>query len=132
MSLPSVVFEIKESVRLFGVATGLPVSGLVISSNVTIDHLRPEDPGVLVLSRFAGAAEQLREALLINPHDKEQCADAIAQALDMPRAERIERWKALDETISRSSLSAWKEQFMTDLRNLGDVNPPPSGNVFAF
>ena len=74
----------------------------------------------------------MKEALLINPHDKEQCADAIAQALDMPRPERIERWKALDETISRSSLSAWKEQFMTDLRNLGDVNTPPSGNVFAF
>lgn len=92
----------------------------------------PDDPGVLLLSRFAGAAEQMKEALLINPHDKEQCADAIAQALDMPRAERIERWKALDETISRSSLSAWKEQFMTDLRNLGDVNTPPSGNVFAF
>ena len=55
MSLPSVVFEIKESVRLFGVATGLPVSGLVISSNVTIDHLRPEDPGVAVYFEWDGA-----------------------------------------------------------------------------
>ncbi|OXH85008.1 hypothetical protein CA830_30010, partial [Burkholderia multivorans] len=46
------------------------------------------DPGVLVLSRFAGAAEQLKEALLVNPYDTQGTAQAIQRALAMPLEER--------------------------------------------
>ena len=55
----------------------------------------PADPGVLVLSRFAGAAQQLKGALAINPHDAHEMADALDRALAMPLAERCERWQAL-------------------------------------
>ncbi len=48
----------------------------------------PDDPGVLILSRFAGAAEQMGEALLVNPFSREELSDAIKQALTMPLAER--------------------------------------------
>ncbi|GGD53450.1 alpha,alpha-trehalose-phosphate synthase (UDP-forming) [Croceicoccus pelagius] len=92
----------------------------------------PEDPGVLILSRFAGAAEQLTEAILVNPYDKEQCAETIAQAIDMPLPERIERWRALNATISRSSLSAWKDDFMRDLRALKDQRNEAASGVFSF
>ena len=51
----------------------------------------PDNPGVLILSRFAGAANELRRALVVNPNDPESVADAIAQALDMPIAERRSR-----------------------------------------
>ena len=54
----------------------------------------PDDPGVLVLSRFAGAALQMGEALIVNPYSREDVADAIARGLDMPRAERVRRWES--------------------------------------
>src|ERR1700709_1694655 len=55
----------------------------------------PADPGVLVLSRFAGAAEQLREALLVNPYDPHATAETVQQALQMPLDERRERHQKL-------------------------------------
>ena len=55
----------------------------------------PEDPGALVLSEFAGAAEQLQAALLVNPHDIGATADAIFRALSMPLEERRERWQEM-------------------------------------
>jgi hypothetical protein len=60
----------------------------------------PDDPGVLVLSRFAGAADELGEALLVNPYDLDGVADAIANAATMSRDKRIERWQAHDRTAA--------------------------------
>ena len=54
-----------------------------------------DDPGVLILSRFAGAAEDLEEALIVNPYDMDDVATAMQRALKMPLAERIERHRAL-------------------------------------
>ena len=59
------------------------------------------DPGVLILSRFAGAAEELPEAVLVNPLDVDDIADAIETALSMPLAERRERWQSMFDTVSR-------------------------------
>ena len=59
----------------------------------------PADPGVLILSRFAGAAEELTEALIVNPFDAEEIADAMHQALAMPLAERLRRYCALRERV---------------------------------
>ena len=52
----------------------------------------PTDPGVLILSRFAGAAEELTEALIVNPFDAEEIADAMHEGLAMPLAERLRRY----------------------------------------
>ena len=71
----------------------------------------PEDPGVLILSRFAGAAEQMTEALLINPHSAEEMSDAIYQALRMPRDERIARWRALMDGVEREDVVWWRRRF---------------------
>lgn len=75
----------------------------------------PDDPGVLILSRFAGAAEQLREALLVNPHSAEDIADAIAAALAMPLAERQARWRAMMATIERRDVTWWMHSFTRQL-----------------
>ncbi len=75
----------------------------------------PSDPGVLVLSRFAGAAAQLSSALLVNPHDAEGMAEALACALDMSRAERQERWLAAWEAIAGASPEGWGEDFLRAL-----------------
>ncbi|HEX7820057.1 MAG TPA: trehalose-6-phosphate synthase [Sphingobium sp.] len=80
-----------------------------------------EDPGVLILSRFAGAAEQLVDALLINPHSPEEIADAIAQALAMPLEERRRRWRALYETVGSQDVMWWWREFT---RVLEEVEQP--------
>ena len=73
------------------------------------------DPGVLVLSRFAGAAEQMREALLVNPYDVPATAQAIQRALHMPLGERRERHAALLASITRESASQWRQNFLDAL-----------------
>jgi trehalose 6-phosphate synthase len=74
-----------------------------------------DDPGVLVLSRFAGAAEQLREALLVNPYDTEGTAAAILLALQMPEEERRARHEALMQTIRTYDVHWWCEGFLAAL-----------------
>ena len=72
----------------------------------------PADPGVLILSHFAGAATQMQEALLVNPYSAEDLADALAQALAMPREERIARWQALFEGVRRYDVTWWLHRFV--------------------
>lgn len=75
----------------------------------------PDDPGVLVLSRLAGAAAELGEALLTNPYDRGATARTIARALGMPREERIARHRALLAAVQRSSPASWCEAFLEAL-----------------
>ena len=76
----------------------------------------PEDPGVLILSRFAGAAHQLEEALLVNPYSKDEISDAIATALDMPRGERVRRWRAMMANIEKEDVVWWRGRFVEALQ----------------
>ena len=74
-----------------------------------------------LLSRFTGAAEQLKEALLVNPYDASGTADVIQQALTMPLEERQARQSALLERIRTHDVHNWCESF---LRVLGQPMPP--------
>ncbi len=71
----------------------------------------PANPGVLILSRFAGAALQLKDALLINPHSVEEIADAIERALSMPLKERTQRWNSLMDAVVREDVIWWCNSF---------------------
>jgi trehalose 6-phosphate synthase len=75
----------------------------------------PDDPGVLILSHFAGAAAQLKEALLVNPYSAEDVADAIAAALVMPLDERKERWRALINNVRDEDVTWWLRCFVSAL-----------------
>jgi trehalose 6-phosphate synthase len=75
----------------------------------------PADPGALVLSRFAGAAQQLDGALLVNPHDADALAEAMNRALAMPLGERRERWLSMWQAISDRSPVAWGRAFVAAL-----------------
>ena len=75
----------------------------------------PADPGMLVLSRFAGAAEQLKEALLVNPYDTQGSADAIQRALTMLLAERVNRHEALLERVRKHDVHWWAATFLEAL-----------------
>jgi trehalose 6-phosphate synthase len=75
----------------------------------------PENPGVLVLSRFAGSARELTEALIVNPHDTAGMADVLKQALEMPLEERKERWQALHNKVRTVSANTWATDFLAAL-----------------
>ncbi|WP_245155638.1 alpha,alpha-trehalose-phosphate synthase (UDP-forming) [Paracoccus ravus] len=72
----------------------------------------PENPGVLLLSRFAGAAEDMTEALQINPYDVEEVSAAIAAAFDMPLAERKRRHAACLEIVKKTDVTIWSTDFL--------------------
>ena len=75
----------------------------------------PEDPGVLILSRFAGAAVECEAALLVNPYDPESVGSAIAQALSMPLEERRRRHDALFQVLMTNDVESWGERFLIPL-----------------
>ncbi len=75
----------------------------------------PEDPGVLILSHFAGASEQMKAALLVNPFDTRSFARAIDQAIEMPRDERIERHQALRQGVFEQDIAWWTRTFLDRL-----------------
>lgn len=81
----------------------------------------PEDPGMLVLSQFAGAAQELTDALVVNPYDSEGIAQALNTALSMPAGERRERHAALLKVMRRNSLDRWRDRFAADLAGAGTV-----------
>ncbi|MEG8220877.1 alpha,alpha-trehalose-phosphate synthase (UDP-forming) [Sphingobium sp. D43FB] len=90
----------------------------------------PEDPGVLILSRFAGAALQLKDALLINPYSPEEMSDAINRALAMPLDERKRRWRAMMDSVEQQDISWWRQSFTERLmavdRDTARVEPEPT------
>jgi len=77
-----------------------------------------DDPGVLILSQFAGAAEQLHDALIVNPFSREDVSDAIQRALTMPKAERIRRWERLYESVRANDVTAWRDRYVQALASL--------------
>jgi trehalose 6-phosphate synthase len=81
-----------------------------------------ENPGVLILSRFAGAAEELTEALIVNPYDSDEIAEAMHIGLSMDLEERRERWQALNEKVTTNTAQRFCNVF---LNHLGRVEAQP-------
>ena len=79
----------------------------------------PADPGVLLLSCFAGAARELAEAVIVNPFDIEGMAEAILQGLNMPLGERKERWTSMMRVLERNDITVWRESFVRALTAAG-------------
>jgi trehalose 6-phosphate synthase len=75
----------------------------------------PDDPGVLMLSRFAGAARQMTEAVIVNPYSREELADGLKLSLSMSLAERRARYESLMAGIRRSNVKIWRDSFVDAL-----------------
>jgi trehalose 6-phosphate synthase len=75
----------------------------------------PADPGVLILSKFAGAAQQLKAALIVNPNDKIEVAEAIREALQMSQEERVSRWESMMSVLQAQDVSWWAATFLKEL-----------------
>ncbi|HEY5072834.1 MAG TPA: trehalose-6-phosphate synthase [Caulobacteraceae bacterium] len=76
----------------------------------------PHDPGVLILSRFAGAARQMTDAVIVNPFSREEISEALKLALTMDRKERIRRWESLMQGVRRSDVKVWRDSFVDALK----------------
>ena len=76
-----------------------------------------EKPGVLVLSKFSGAASSMTDALVVNPYDVDGMAEATYRALNMPDSERRLRWKALMDVVCNHTARSWSDAFQLDLIN---------------
>jgi trehalose 6-phosphate synthase len=94
--------------------------GMNLVAKEYVASQNPEDPGVLILSRFAGAARELESALLVNPYDPDSVAVALGRALSMPLKERRERHQALFRVISSNDIESWANRF------LGALERPPT------
>ena len=75
----------------------------------------PADPGVLVLSRFAGAAPDMAGAILVNPYDPDEIAEAIHTALTLDAAARQERWASMHAAVGTQTAAAWARAFLAAL-----------------
>lgn len=103
--------------RLTDVALITPLrDGMNLVAKEYVAAQNPEDPGVLVLSRFAGAANELTSALIVNPYDRDEVAAALDKALTMPRTERISRYNDMMTILRKNDISHWRESFLQDLR----------------
>jgi len=89
--------------------------GMNLVAKEFIAAQRPDDPGVLVLSKFAGAAHQLTDALIVNPNDKFEVAEAIRDGLYMGQQERVARWERMMRTLNEQDVSWWASTFLKEL-----------------
>ena len=98
----------------------------------------PADPGVLVLSEFAGAAKELDAAVLVNPHDIDGMAQAIGRAFFMPLEERCARWSAMIGKLKANSVQKWFADFVASLAEthaateLPAIAPPPPAAALVY
>ena len=99
-----------------GVVTPLR-DGMNLVAKEYIAAQDPADPGVLILSRFAGAAEELTEALIVNPFDSDEIADAMHEGLKMPLAERLRRYDALRERVWDTTAHKYCARFLAYLEH---------------
>ena len=102
--------------RLARVALVTPTrDGMNLVAKEYVAAQNPDDPGVLVLSEFAGAAQELTEALLVNPFDTQGVAQAIERALQMPLLERVQRHRAMLKRLRSHDIQWWHQRFLFDL-----------------
>ena len=109
--------EHDEVNRLYRAADACLVTSLHDGMNLVCKEFvaaRDDEQGVLILSRFAGAARDLPEALLVNPYHVEEMADTLHQALSMPHAEQRERMASLRSTVREFNVFRWAGRMLTD------------------
>ena len=94
--------------------------GMNLVAKEFVASQNPDDPGVLILSRFAGAARQMKEALLVNPNSPDDIADALKRALAMDKPERVRRWTALFDNVETEDVTAWRDAFVEALKGVDE------------
>jgi trehalose 6-phosphate synthase len=115
----------EEMVALFLAADVMLVSALRDGMNLVAKEYvasRIDNRGVLLLSEFAGAADELASAVRINPHDIDGMKDAIMRAIEMPAAEQGRRMRALRRKVLENDVARWSASFLAALESSGTAN----------
>ena len=89
--------------------------GMNLVAKEYIAAQNPDNPGVLMLSRYAGAAEQMQAAVIIDPYQPKSIIEGLKAALIMPLGERKSRYQALLQGLQQDNLHAWQQSFLDDL-----------------
>jgi trehalose 6-phosphate synthase len=108
----------EEMVALYLAADVMLVTALRDGMNLVAKEYvasRFDDDGVLVLSEFAGASDELTRALLVNPHDINGLKDAILQAIAMPKRDRAARMRSLRKRVLENDVAKWSTAFIAEL-----------------
>jgi trehalose 6-phosphate synthase len=102
--------------RLSRIALVTPLrDGMNLVAKEYVAAQDPSDPGVLILSPFAGAAYELDSAVIANPYDPDAVAEALQMAIKMSLEERRERWRAMMVVLRHNDVKAWRERFLRSL-----------------
>jgi trehalose 6-phosphate synthase len=109
-----------------GIVTPLH-DGMNLVAKEYVAAQNPADPGVLVLSKFAGAADELDTALQVNPHDLDRMARAVATAFSMPLIERRMRWEAMMAKLRAGTIQQWFKDFLDALQESHGALERPAG-----
>jgi alpha,alpha-trehalose-phosphate synthase [UDP-forming]/trehalose-phosphatase len=116
----------EEMVALYLAADVMLVTALRDGMNLVAKEYvasRFDDDGVLLLSEFTGASDELRQAVLVNPHDIEGLKDAIVEAVRMPKRERARRMRALRKRVRDNDVAKWSATFLETLTGAGIIRP---------
>ena len=98
----------------------------IIFQHLLIMTRQSNNPGSLVLSTLAGAANELTDAILVNPYDVDGVADGVHQAINMPAGERRERYQGMIEVLKRNDITAWRVRFVDALLKANERIQLPS------
>ena len=106
------------SIGQVGLVTPLR-DGMNLVAKEFVASQEPEDPGMLVLSTLAGAAQELDAAVLVNPYDIGEVSEGLQRALAMTQGERRERWQQMIELLRRNDIHRWRQRFLDLLQSHG-------------
>ncbi|HET6558961.1 MAG TPA: trehalose-phosphatase, partial [Prolixibacteraceae bacterium] len=118
-------FPFEELMALYNIAHFALVTPLRDGMNLVAKEYvaaKHTSPGVLILSEMAGAAAELKDALIINPNDVEEIEGALVDAMLMPVAEQMRRMERMQKTISKQSVNKWALDFVTELEVIKSKN----------
>jgi len=118
-------FPFEELMALYHIANIALVTPLRDGMNLVAKEYvaaKRDNPGVLILSEMAGAAAELKEALIINPNDVEEIEGALLDAMLMPEPEQKKRMLKMQKTVSKQSVNKWANDFVTELDDIKKKN----------
>ncbi|RJQ69406.1 MAG: bifunctional alpha,alpha-trehalose-phosphate synthase (UDP-forming)/trehalose-phosphatase [Desulfobacteraceae bacterium] len=121
--------EFSQLCALYSLADAAMVTPLIDGMNLVAKEYvicRQNNDGVLILSEFAGAAQELPQAIIVNPYNIEQMAHAIRQALEMPAQEREKRMASMRRRVQRYNAQRWARSFIEDLTSIPEAQRRPA------
>jgi trehalose 6-phosphate synthase/phosphatase len=118
-------FPFEELMALYNIANFALVTPVRDGMNLVAKEyiaVKRDEPGMLILSEMAGAATELKEAIIINPNNIDEIEDALLEALKMPEDEKKTRMEKMRKTLSKQTVNKWANDFTTELATIKEIN----------